>query len=94
MYIKLKGVTPKEYEELMKIAYWNTRLVKVRKNPTTIGNCTYVFSMDAIYEIREEDCFDVRYTQSEGFVFTLGLYSLGHVSSNGSQIIFAEDDDL
>lgn len=91
MYIKLKGITPKELQQLMEIKFWRERFCDATTHKETIGNTDYVFSEDAVFEIFDDDCFDIRYTRSRGFVFLIGLLEAGYTKS--ATIVFGEDVD-
>lgn len=79
MYIKLKGITPKERQQLMDIEFWNERFCDVNDRG------------DIVFEISDEDCFDIRYTKSKGFIFFTGLVEIGNTKS--ATIVFGEDVD-
>lgn len=91
MYIKLKGITPKERQQLMNITFWKERFCDKTAHKETIGNQDYVFSEDIRFEIGSDDCFDIRYTQDRGFVFLTGLNEIGNTKS--ATVIFGEDVD-
>lgn len=91
MYIKLKGITPKERQQLMDIEFWKERFCDTTAHKETIGNRDYVFSEDAVFEISDEDCFDIRYTKSKGFIFFTGLVEIGNTKS--ATIVFGKDVD-
>lgn len=84
MYIKLKGITPRELQRLMEITFWKERFYDAI---THIDN-----SEDAVFEIFDEDCFDIRYTRSKGFIFFTGLVKIGNTKS--ATIVFGEDVDF
>lgn len=86
MYIKLKGITPKERKQLMKINFWRERFCDA-----VVHRENFDDSEDVVFEIFDEDCFDIRYTRSKGFIFFTGLLEIGNTKS--ATIVFGEDVD-
>ena len=86
MYIKLKGITPKERKQLMEITFWKERFRDAIAHKENFGD-----SEDIVFEISDEDCFDIRYTRSKGFIFFTGLVEIGNTKS--ATIVFGEDVD-
>lgn len=86
MYIKLKGITSRERQQLMEINFWRERFCDAVVHRENFGNCE-----DVVFEIFDEDCFDIRYTRSKGFIFFTGLVEIGNTKS--ATIVFGEDVD-
>lgn len=86
MYIKLKGITPREHQQLMKIKFWNDRFCDAVVNKENFDDCE-----DDTFEIFGEDCFDIIYTKSKGFIFRTGLLEIG--STKSATIVLGEDVD-
>ena len=84
MYIKLKGITPKERMNLMEITFWKERFCDAIAHKESDNE-------DVVFEIFDEDCFDIRYTRSKGFIFFTGLVEIGNTKS--ATIVFGEDVD-
>jgi len=83
MYIKLKGITPRERQRLMEITFWKERFCDAISY--------FDDSEDVVFEIFDEDCFDIRYTRSKGFIFFTGLVEIGNTKS--ATIVFGKDVD-
>ena len=86
MYIKLKGITPRERQQLMEIKFWNDRFCDAVVNKENSGD-----SEDVVFEIFDEDCFDIIYTRSKGFIFCTGLLEIG--STKSATIVLGENVD-